>query len=66
MKKRDYFILGILVCIVLYAALHRRAFTEKGADKINNLLNQGASSEAYIKAKDSIRIQNMEVQKGEI
>ncbi|WP_120272950.1 hypothetical protein [Mangrovibacterium diazotrophicum] len=66
MKKRDYYILAILACLVVYAALHRKSFAEEGANKINNLLKQNASTEAMSSPTDSLISRSMDVRKGEI
>jgi len=66
MKKRDYYILAILACLVVYAALHRKSFAEESASKINNLLKQNVSTEALSSPADSLRAQSMDLRKGEI
>jgi len=66
MKKRDYYILAILACLIAYAALHRKSFAEESASKINNLLKQNISSEAMSSPADSLRSQDLDVRKAEI
>lgn len=36
MKKRDYYFIGLLICIVAYAASHR-----KNTDEVNQIIKQG-------------------------
>ncbi|WP_163709529.1 hypothetical protein [Mangrovibacterium lignilyticum] len=66
MKKRDYYILAILGCLIVYAALHRRSFAEQGVSKIDTILKQNQNTEALSSAKDSLKSENLRFMKAEI
>jgi hypothetical protein len=59
MKKRDYYILAFLACLVIYAMLNRRSFAERSTERIDKLSPQNA--EAYPAANDSLQTTALEV-----
>lgn len=65
MKKRDYYILAILACLVIYAALNRRSIGTCGAEKLNGLVKQNASTKVLM-TKDSLASAPFKVNKAEI
>jgi hypothetical protein len=60
MKRRDFYFLGLLVCIVVYAALHRN-ITDKVAER-----EQKANTEMKAAKTDSIQDNTAKVTKAAI
>ncbi|PTN08676.1 hypothetical protein [Mangrovibacterium marinum] len=64
MKKRDYYILAFLACLVVYAMLNRRSFAESNAQQPNKLESQNAANSAA--SPDSLQTIPLKVNKAEI
>ncbi|WP_423130429.1 hypothetical protein [Gaoshiqia sp. Z1-71] len=55
MKKRDYYILGLLACLVVYASLNRNGSVNAKPDPASSKWEQSVNTQDHAAKPDSIR-----------
>jgi len=67
MKKRDFYILAFLSCLVIYAMLHRHSYAENQPAKIEQAMKKSTDTESLSAfKKDTIRSEKTAVNRAGI
>ncbi len=54
MKKRDYYILGLLICIVIYAASHRKLNQKENRSEKKSIIESHVKTDLRAIENDSL------------